>query len=123
MSDPSTLFDLLAAAPRRRILLLLLEQETVRVPDDIRTRSAAQGRQFAQFEGGTEQVSARTTQEQPSMLEVSLAHKHLPKLAAEDVVEWDRQENLVTRGPSFDEIEPALETLASHPQKFPGVLL
>ena len=123
MSDASTLFDLLAAAPRRRILFLLLEQETVRIPTDVRTRSTAQGRQFTQSKGETEQAAAVPIQEDPSALEVALAHKHLPKLTANGVVEWDRQENLVTRGPTFDEIEPALETLASHSEKFPGALL
>ena len=123
MSDASTLFDLLAAAPRRRTLFLLVEQETVRVPDDIRTRSAAQERQFTQSEGETERAATVVAHEEPSTLEVALAHKHLPKLTANGVVEWDRQENLVTRGPRFDEIEPALETLAAHPEKFPGALL
>jgi len=123
MSDASTLFDLLAAAPRRRILFLLLEQESVRVPDDIRTRSATQSRQVAQSGGGTELAATDPTREGSSALEVALAHKHLPRLATDGVVEWDRQEDLVTRGPSFDEVEPALETLAAHPEKFPGALL
>ena len=123
MSNASTLFDLLAAAPRRRTLFLLLEEETVRIPDDVRTRSTAQGRQFTQSKGETEQAAAVPTHEDPSVLEVALVHKHLPKLTMEGVVEWDRQEGLVTRGPSFDEVEPALETLAAHPEKFPESLL
>ena len=40
---------------------------------------------------------------------IALYHKHLPSLAAVDIVEWDRQAEVVSRGPRFDRIESLVE--------------
>lgn len=42
-------------------------------------------------------------------LRVRLYHHHLPVLADEGLIEWDRDEEVVARGPRFDEYEPVLE--------------
>lgn len=36
-------------------------------------------------------------------------HVHLPKLANYGFVEWNEDEDVVTRGPRFDEVSPFLE--------------
>lgn len=38
-------------------------------------------------------------------------HIHLPKLVDYGFIEWDREEQVVTKGPRFDEIEPILDSL------------
>jgi hypothetical protein len=42
---------------------------------------------------------------------VAMSHVHLPKLAGEGFVDWDRGADTVTRGANFDEIEPLLDLL------------
>lgn len=43
-----------------------------------------------------------------------LYHVHLPKLAHAGYIEWDRDSNVVARGPRFREIEPLLDLLKEH---------
>lgn len=43
-----------------------------------------------------------------------LHHVHLPKLAHAGYIEWDRDSNVVARGPRYNEIEPLLELLREH---------
>lgn len=42
---------------------------------------------------------------------VSMKHTHLPRLAAEGFVDWDRTHHEVTAGPNFEAIQPALEAI------------
>ena len=51
---------------------------------------------------------------------VGLRHVHLPKLDAEGVIEWDREENRVRQGPAFEEIEPLLAALSNQSGKLRG---
>jgi len=44
-------------------------------------------------------------------LRVSLYHHHLPKLADEAVIRWDRENGTVIRGPNFEACEPLLRFL------------
>lgn len=114
MSKVSSLFELLAADTRRRILYVLCERETLRVPEGLRTRSATQPRR-----SGDDQTRPVAT---PREFEVELYHTHLPKLEAERVIEWDRGSQTVSRGPAFEEIEPALRMLAANATTLPGQL-
>lgn len=46
--------------------------------------------------------------------EPDMVHNHLPKLARIEVIDWDRQNHRVTRGPEFETIRPFLELLDDH---------
>lgn len=41
-------------------------------------------------------------------LYLKLYHQHLPKLEEANVIEWDRDENVVRKGPAFEELVPLL---------------
>mgnify|MGYP006272463715 CR=1 FL=1 len=111
MTDTSTLFELLANRQRRRLLFLLCDAESVEVPDGLQSRSAT-----AMANGD----AADARQTVPNELAVELHHTHLPKLAAADLIEWDRSAEVARRGPAFAAVEPALDTLRQHAGAFPA---
>lgn len=83
-----TFLDVLSSRYRRRLLVSLLETapgEAPLVPEDL-----------VGDDEPTEQVRIR------------LRHIDLPKLADEELIEWDRTEGVVSRGPRFAEIAPVL---------------
>lgn len=49
-------------------------------------------------------------------LRLRLHHTHLPKLAGAGYVDWDRDADVVRRGPEFPEVEPLLRMLAPYSQ-------
>lgn len=51
---------------------------------------------------------------------ITMHHVHLPKLVARGFIRWDRETNLVTRGPQFGEIEPLLTVLDDHQDELPN---
>lgn len=53
-------------------------------------------------------------------LQTELYHAHLPKLASEDFINWNRETGTVTHGSNFEEIRPVLTVLAEHEEKLPG---
>ena len=83
------LFDALADSQRRRILAELLDHN----PRDASVVS----------EGNTEEKREREL--------IRNHHVHLPKLDDYGFIDWDRSDGVVTRGPRFDEIEVALESI------------
>jgi len=113
MDDTATLFEILSADLRRRLLFLLCDSPEVDVPDALRPRSQA-APPPGQFATGSEQDDT---------LRIQLHHVHLPKLADQELIEWDRDSQTVTRGSRFDEIEPVLRLLADNPERFPDDLL
>lgn len=48
-----------------------------------------------------------------------LAHVHLPKLDDAGFVDWDPDDDEVSRGPRFGAIRPLLELLAENPSALP----
>jgi len=129
MSDVSDLFALLAATHRRRLLLVLCDRESVSLPEGVMTEAAADGDEGdrSASTSGTELLpwegsAGRGTTANPDRLEVVLRHNHLPKLEAHGLVEWNPDAGTVSRGPAFDEVEPALEVLAEGAHAFPGDL-
>ncbi|WP_049925243.1 DUF7344 domain-containing protein [Halopiger goleimassiliensis] len=92
------LFDALAAVHRRRILVGLLEHNP---------------RQLS------EQVERDSILGRSEIDEVRLRHEHAPKLDDCGFIEWDREAGRLTRGPRFEEIEPALRLLDDNRDRLP----
>lgn len=112
MTDTSTLFDLLASRQRRRLLFLLCDAESVEVPDGLLSRSTAA------VTNGTD--SRPAAPDPPDDFAVRLHHTDLPKLAGADLIEWDREAGVVTRGSEFEAVEPALDALRTNAPAFPS---
>jgi len=120
MPDVSTLFELLAAAPRRRLLITLCDTESLHVSDALLTRGEAR----TAPSGGPSPGGPRSPGDDGrDARELQLYHNHLPKLAAEDVVEWDPDTGIVSRGPAFREVEPMVRLLVDNPQALPGAFV
>lgn len=105
MSEGTTadqLFDALADVHRRRLLLALVDHN----PQDV---SELPGVPWAVSESEAGLTSKR--------------HVHLPKLADYGLIEWDKDEQLVVKGPRFEEIEPILELLDDHHDELPVRLM
>jgi len=51
---------------------------------------------------------------------IALLHNHLPKLADSGFIDWDRDRQVVTRGPRFGEIEPLIELMVDHRDELPA---
>jgi len=92
-------FDVLRSPYRRRLVMTLLDHN----PED----------DTAIPEGLT------TTDEELEKMLIQMTHVHLPKLEDLGVVEWDREKNVVTRGPAFDELRPLLELIDRHRDELP----
>lgn len=90
MSDK--IFDALAHEQRRQLLFSLLEHN----PQNPANLSAP-----------SEDSS------EPAEEAISRHHVHLPKLVDYGYIEWNRDADIVTKGPRFDEIRPLLEFLRS----------
>lgn len=90
---------LLADPYRRRLLVTLLEhnpEDEAAIPHDL-----------------------TTDDEELEALLVEMTHIHLPKLESRGVIEWDRDENVVRRGPAFEEVRPLLELVVEHRDELP----
>jgi len=114
MSDTSGLFRVLAGDLRRHLLVLLCETDTLRVPEDLRRRSAGQVQASGQT--GLSAEATRATDE----LEIALQQNHLPQLEDYGYVEWDREAGTVSRGDSFEEVEPTLRMLLANADDLPA---
>lgn len=84
-------------------------------------------RVLAEIRAGDPRTSAEFTPEDlvPSNddrdhLRLELYHAHLPKLASEGFIDWNRETGTITRGPQFEEVRPLLALLAEHEEKLPG---
>ena len=117
MPDTSKSFELLADDIRRRVLILLCDTNEIRVPEAIQARSQA----IPSPANGTA-LQGDSAGRQYQAVDLHLHHTHLPKLEAEDLITWDREQQLVSRGPAFEEIEPLLHLLAANPHMLPGDL-
>ena len=84
---------------RRRLLMTLLDhnpEDEASLPDDLTTDD----------------------EELKEML-IKMTHTHLPKLESAAVIEWDRDSNVVRRGPQFEELRPLLELIDNHRDELP----
>ena len=46
-------------------------------------------------------------------------HYHLPELEGKGLISYDRAENIVTKGPYFEEVEPLLTLIDEHRGELP----
>jgi len=53
-------------------------------------------------------------------LVLEIHHRHLPKLAEAGFIDWDREADVLTRGPRFDEIAPLIELMINHRDELPA---
>jgi len=112
--DTCRLFDVLSNEHRRRLLLILCQQETVEIPDGLVVRGGAEAQMTQQSDGHVQpEIPASQS------LKIELIHVHLPKLDETGYIEWERETQTVSRGPAFEEIEPALRTLSQNERAFP----
>lgn len=124
MGNTNTLFHLLADADRRRILFSLCDTESIQLPDAILPRSQARPRQPEEGHPDSRPgIHSNSEARSRQQLELHLYHKHLPKLRRAGVIEWSQDTLTVSRGPQFDDFEPALRLLAANKRRFPDGLL
>ena len=59
------------------------------------------------------QIPADVTRsdEQESHLSLQMTHIHLPKLDNADIIEWNRDDYTVRKGPRFDDIRPLVQMI------------
>lgn len=99
--DLDSILNVLADRYRRRVLVALLEHnpqddDDPQTPEDITM--------------GDEDLEE---------LMIEMEHTHLPKLAAAGLIEWDRETNVIKKGPEFAEIEPLLRLMHEHRDELP----
>lgn len=47
-------------------------------------------------------------------LRITLYHSDLPKLSEAGLVEWDREQDRISKGPQFETVEPIVEAVLEH---------
>lgn len=93
-------FETLSYAPRRRI---------IRALDDRNARTVDEFVSRAIFPDHDDSKKAH----------IDFHHRHLPSLDRAGVIDWDRENSLVTRGEQFDEIAPLLKVIDEHRDELP----
>jgi hypothetical protein len=94
-----TVFELLADGQRRRLLVALLDVD--------------------ENGSGPVPVNALIDGQDPDRRRVRMTHGHLPKLADADVIDWDDDADVVTRGSAFEELRPLLALIDEHAERVP----
>lgn len=92
-------FRLMANPYRRRLLMTLMTHN----PEDEADIPAA----------------LSTDSEDLKEMLVEMSHVHLPKLDSMGIIEWDREHNVVKRGPMFEDLRPLLELVDKHQDELP----
>lgn len=93
-------FDMLTHLSRRRILSTLA-QDNPRDTDEF------------------ESVDFKPDDEEFEVFKLNLHHRHLPKLAEAEFIDWNRETDTITRGPRFEEIRPLLKLMDDHRDELP----
>lgn len=97
--DLGTALLLLSDPYRRRLLLWIREhnpEDAEQIPRDMTDSDTEFERMFSQ-----------------------MYHLHLPMLAAAGVIAWDSDQNVIRRGPEYDELRPLLNLLRDHKEELP----
>ena len=92
------IFDAMADRYRRQLLFELLDRNPTAVTRRVES------------DGGRVRAEDATVQR---------LHVHLPKLADQGFISWNRAEGVVMKGPRFEEIEPLLELLVDNRDVLP----
>lgn len=101
-------FDALANRRRRQLLVDLLHDDSLHIPHlsgASRELLAAHESLLGEYLSGSWEVDG------VDKTDVRMYYVHLPKLVEYGYVEWDRNTNLVTKGPEFDALRPLLEVV------------
>ena len=112
-----TMFDALADWYRRELLAGLLDHASQRIskPDGVSWDVAESNDELLRRHLSSSRAVSGADEEL-----LRAHHVHLPKLADYGYVEWDRDENRVTRGSRFDEIRPLIELLDGRRDELPA---
>lgn len=97
--DLNSFLDLLASPYRRQLLMTLLEHN----PED---------------EASIPESLASSDEELDGLI-MEMTHVHLPKMEELGIIEWSRENNVVTKGPRFDELRPLLELIDKNQNELP----
>lgn len=54
-------------------------------------------------------------------LKIRCHHQRLPRLGEAGFIDWDRENDTIAKGPSFEEVEPVLDRMADNQDALPGV--
>lgn len=95
--NTETRLALLDSSRRRLVLTALESRDSVAFSDLVDV--------IAQAENEGEEISKNDRK----TVHVALLQTHLPRLEDHDVVEWDRDQKVIHRGPTFGELYCALE--------------
>lgn len=96
-----SMFAVLSHPYRRRILTMIAE------------RNPRDGDEFA-----VEELA--TPEDDLSLFADEAYHGHLPKLDDAGYVEWDREDDVIRRGPRFHEIAPLIALMRDHADELPA---
>lgn len=89
-------FDSLADERRRTLLVALLDEHQLDATAPIPVDDGA----------GAVNTERR--------MQAEMYHRHLPKLADQRFIDWDRDTDEIVKGPQFEELRPLLEVVAPH---------
>ena len=110
-------FEALANVRRRRLLVDLLDHDPQSVPE--------LSTECRELLGANESLlgeilarSGESTSENTTL--VQLYHVHLPMLVEYGFIAWQRDVNVVTKGPNFEDLEPLLYLLDADRVDPPG---
>lgn len=57
--------------------------------------------------------------EELELFRMQLYHHHLPHLEQGGYIAWDRDADIITRGPNFEEVQPLIELISNHQDERP----
>lgn len=103
-----TILYTLADPQRRQLLVGLLHHEpqyVSKLSDDSREIADANPELLSKHLSSSRAITGANEEL------LRLYHVHLPRLAADGFIEWNRDTRVVTRGARFDELRPLLELL------------
>lgn len=108
MIGSDEVFEALADEQRRELLVELLESGRYDVPE---LSSSSQEMAEANQEFLREYLSTDRESNADDKELIRMHLVHVPKLADDRFIEWDRDNYVATKGPRFDELVPVLELI------------
>lgn len=105
------MFEALANVRRRRLLVGLLYHDPQPVPELTGEDRKLLGANESLLDELLDRPRGSTSDDTAL---VQLYHVHLPMLAENGFIEWQRDAHVVTKGPQFDDLEPLLRLLDAH---------